>query len=393
MKREEKPTVLIVHNYYQFPGGEDTVVENEKKNLEDNGHKVFLYTRSNSELKTFKGWKKLLLPFNTIFSIKTYMQVSKIIKTKNIDIIHVHNTLNLISPSVYYAAFYHKIPVVQTIHNFRLLCPAATFYRSQRICEDCIDKGLGNAIKYKCYRNSRIQTLACVINLYIHRMLGTYKKLNYICLTDFNKSKLLKFSGINENRIFIKPNFVVENHWQVVPYKSRKNQFVFAGRIDDIKGIKTLLVAWKKMGNLNSELIICGSGPQEKWCQNYINENKMENVKMLGFVSNQEVKQIISNSKAVIFPTQWYEGFPMVIVEAYSVGTPVIGSDIGNVNSLIIDHLTGHKFKHNSPDALVEAVEKIGDMVDSTKKNHEKNYTSEKNYNFLLKIYLDLLRQ
>ncbi|MCC8060605.1 MAG: glycosyltransferase [Clostridiales bacterium] len=213
---DNKYKVLIAHNYYQIPGGEDTVVANEKKLLEDNGHEVILYSRNNSELKTMSKAKKIWLPFTTVFNLKTYREVKQIIKEQHIDIVHVHNTLNLISPSVYYAAFSCNIPVVQTIHNFRLLCPGATFYRDGHICEDCVEHGLGCAVKHSCYRGSKLQTLMSVITTKIHRVLGTYRKLNYICLTEFNKKKLLQLNRpgkkqiIDASRIYIKPNFTFE---------------------------------------------------------------------------------------------------------------------------------------------------------------------------------------
>ena len=210
---EHKQKVLMVHNYYQIPGGEDTVVENEKRLLEENGHEVILYTRHNNELKSFSKIKKLVLPFTTIFNIKTYKDVKRIIKKEHIEIVHVHNTLNLISPSVYYAALSCKVPVIQTVHNFRLLCPGATFYRDGHICEDCLKYGLKCAVKHGCYRNSKLQTLACVITTKIHRMLGVYRKINYICLTEFNKNKLLELNYrskkiiISPEKVYVKPNF------------------------------------------------------------------------------------------------------------------------------------------------------------------------------------------
>lgn len=188
----EKKNILIVHNYYQIPGGEDTVVANEKGMLEEYGHKVILYSRSNAELKELSMLKKLMLPVTTIFNPKTYKEIKRLIKTEDIEIVHVHNTLNLISPAVYYAARAMHIPVVQTIHNFRLLCPGATFYKDGHICEDCVKYGLKCAVKYSCYRGNRIQTLACVISTWFHRMTGIYGKINYICLTEFNKNKLLE---------------------------------------------------------------------------------------------------------------------------------------------------------------------------------------------------------
>lgn len=381
-----KKSILIVHNYYQITGGEDTVVANEKKLLEEHGLKVVIYSRNNSELKTMGIPRKLLLPFTTVFSLKTYRNVKKIIRSENIDAVHVHNTLNLISPSIYYAAFACKVPVIQTIHNFRLLCPGATFYRDGHICEDCITKGLSCAIKHSCYRGSKLETLACVISTKVHRLLGTYKWLNYICLTEFNKEKLLGLKQIRKEQVFVKPNFV-DAKCNIMRYDDRKNQYVYAGRIDKLKGVDILLDAWRIMGEDAPELIICGTGTEEEWCSAYIAENHLSTIKMMGFVPNKQVRDIIAESKALILPTQWYEGFPMVIVEAYASGTPVIGSNIGNVGSLIKDGVTGYKFQYDSPEALTKAISCMMDMVESTKHFYKSEYTSDMNYNMLNQIY------
>ena len=210
MAEDHKQKVLMVHNYYQISGGEDTVVSNEKKLLECYGHKVILYTRHNNELKTMGRLRKLGLPFTTIFNPRTYREIKKIIKEQGIEIVHVHNTLNLISPAVYYAAVKCGVPVIQTIHNFRFLCLGATFYRDGHICEDCVDKGLECAMRQKCYRGSRIQTLICVMNTWIHRHTGILGKINYIVLTEFNKEKLLQLKQIKPERVFVKPNFTFE---------------------------------------------------------------------------------------------------------------------------------------------------------------------------------------
>lgn len=382
----KKKNVLIVHNYYQVPGGEDTVVNNEKKMLEDNGHNVILYTRHNDELKKLSILQKLLLPITTIFNITTYRDIKSLIKEHKIEIIHVHNTLNLISPAVYYAAFACKVPVVQTIHNFRLLCPGATLYRDGKICEECLEKGLVCALKYSCYRGNKLQTLACVLSTQIHRLLGTYGKLNYICLTEFNRKKILTLKNIKPEKVFVKPNFVDEIG-EIIPYEKRKNQFVFVGRLDKLKGIDFLLEAWKKMGNNSPKLVICGTGPMEEWCHKFISENKLKNIEMKGFVSNHKVKDIIANSNAVILPTQWYEGFPMIILEAYSVGTPVIGSDLGNVGDIIIPNKSGWKFRINLVDSLISAINDNMDYTESTYKLYSELYTAEKNYKILDSIY------
>ena len=245
---EKKQRILLVHNYYKIPGGEDTVVANEKKLLEDHGHEVFLYSRSNTEMESFSIVQKLLLPFTSLFSLRTFCEVKKEIRLHKIDIVHVHNTLSLISPSVYYAAFVCGKPVVQTVHNFRLLCPAATFLREGKICEECVEKGLGCAVRYGCYRGSRLQTLVSASILKLHRILGTYRRLYYICLTDFNRNKLLLLNKkgkeyIKENRVFVKPNFA-----QTPPKMEveKKEQYIFSGRLDNLKGIRVLLEAWRR---------------------------------------------------------------------------------------------------------------------------------------------------
>lgn len=390
-----KQKILIVHNFYQIPGGEDTVVANEKKLLEDNGHEVVLYTRHNLEIKTMSKFKKLLLPVTTVFNLKTYIDIKKIIKEQNINILHVHNTLTLISPSIYYASLKCKIPVIQTIHNFRLLCPGATFYRDGHICEDCVTKGLKCAVKHSCYRNSKLQTLLCFINTKIHKMTGIYGKINYICLTEFNKEKLLQFKEIKREQIFVKPNFV-KNHETIIPYEKRNNQYIYAGRLDKLKGIDILFEAWKQIGSNAPKLIICGTGPLQDWCREFILKNNMKSIELKGFVLNEETKKIIANSKALILPTQWYEGFPMTIVEAYSVEIPVIGSNIGNVGILVDDGINGFKFKYDSLDDLLKAIKKCESsdrkvMGENAYFKYKNEYSDETNYSILKDIYCKVI--
>lgn len=388
-EKSGKQNILLVHNYYQIPGGEDTVVANEKKMLEEHGHEVLLYSRNNAEIRKMSKMQKIfLLPFITVFNVRTFRDIRKIIKDNNVDIVHVHNTLNLISPSVYYAARSCKVPIVQTIHNFRFICPNATLYRDGHICEDCIEKGLVCAVRHNCYRGSKIETLACVINAKLHRLTGIYKKLRFVCLTEFNKSKLLSLNQIKNSGIFIKPNFA-KCDGKMIPREKRENQFVFAGRLDRLKGIGILLRAWKEMGDFSVRLIVCGTGPEEKWCKDFVSENHL-NVEMKGFVSNEEVRKLLSNSKALILPTQWYEGFPMSIVEAYSVGTPVICSDLGNTGSIVQEGITGCKFRAGSVEKLRDAIRRLATyehIYDTTYREFEMKYTEEKNYEMLLRIY------
>lgn len=338
----DKERVLIVHNYYQIPGGEDTVISNEKKMLEENGHKVFMYTRHNDEINKKGLIGKLLITFETIYSFKTIRDIKRIIKEKNIDIVHVHNTFPLISPSVYSASKKLGVKVVQTVHNFRLLCPAATFVRDNKICEDCVNKGLINSIKHNCYRNSKIQTIIAALMLKFNRIIGSYKKVDsYIALTEFNRKKLS--SLIPKEKIYVKPNFCERPNIPIVPIEKRK-YFMFLGRLDKLKGVNLLVEAWKDIKG--EELIIVGTGPEEDYLKKYIKENNMKNVKLLGYKEKDEAMKLLSKAKALIVPSQWYEGFPMTIVEAKSLHVSIIGSNLGNIKDILNNEINAFIFNY-----------------------------------------------
>ena len=383
--------ILIVHNYYKLPGGEDTVVRNEKRMLESHGHKVILYTRDNKELDNMSRIKKLLLPFCSVFNIRTFFDVRRILVKEKPDVIHVHNTLALISPAVYYAGFLAGVPVVQTVHNFRLLCPGASFFRNGHVCEECVSKGLMCSVKHKCYRNSRLQSFASAFTLMIHRALGTYKKLNYICLTPFNKEKLLKLKGVDEDKVFIKPNFVYDN----IPGKKEKSIYFFMGRLEVEKGIEVLLKAWQILGADGPQLYVCGTGMLEEKCKSFVKKNNLHNVNILGHVDYNELLKKCSKSKFLIFPSVWYEGFGMTIIEAYSLGVPVIAGDFGNGGSLVKEGRTGFKYKYDSPKALADTVRKAESLSDESRhvlstlayKEYRDHYSEEANYKMLLEIY------
>lgn len=380
----KKQNILIVHNYYQIPGGEDTVVANEKKLLEDHGHKVILYSRNNSELKEMSKLQKLMLPFTTVFNPKTYRDVNYLIRTESIDIVHVHNTLNLVSPSVYYAARTMKIPVVQTIHNFRLLCPGATFYRDGHICEDCVTKGLGCAAKYNCYRGSKLQTLACVISTMIHRMTGIYGKISYICLTEFNKDKLLQLKKIKADRVFVKPNFTYEPEVQ----NESGEFYLFIGRIEEIKGLPLVIEAFKKMPR--KRLLIAGTGTKFEEYKKHTRE--ISNIEFKGFVQKKDLQQLLRKATAVVVASQWYETFGMIVVEAFASRVPVIVGDIGNVGSLVDDGVNGVKFQYNSPESLIRAVERFEQLSreklgENAYMKYKKCFDKESNYEMLDEIY------
>ncbi len=381
-----KETILIVHNYYRIPGGEDVVVANEKRMLEEHGHKVITYFKNNDDVKDKGGFHKLGVAFSAIFNFKTYRDLCRIIEKEKVDVLHVHNTVAIISPAAYIAGLNMGIPVVQTVHNLRLVCPNGVCYVNDHICENCIKYGLKASLVHNCYRGSKLQTLAMVLTMNLQRILRTYSYLNYICLTEFNKEKLLTIKQVNPDRIFIKPNFTrVEA--ELVPYENRKKQIVYAGRLEKKKGVDLLLQAWMKLGDKAPKLILLGSGDLDEWCREYIENNELSTVEMRGQVDNAEAKRIIGESIAMIHPTQLYEGFPMTIAESYSMGTPIIASDIGNVGSLVINDVTGVKFKFNSVVSLAKTVEAFAANPIRLPEEYLTKYSEKNNYEALKSIY------
>lgn len=387
---EHKENILIVHNYYQIPGGEDTVVANEKKMLEEHGHKVIVYSRNNSELAQFSIFKKLLLPAISIFNIKTFFDIKRIVKKEKIEIVHVHNTLCLISAAVYYAAGSCKIPVVQTVHNFRFLCPKGVCYRDGMACEECIHRGLIRALKYKCYRNSRIETAVIVCGMIFHRLTGIYRQIYYVCLTDFNKILLSNHPQIEENRIFIKPNF--SDVGISIDENQNRSYYLFVGRLEDIKGIDLILKGFIQMKD--RVLHIVGVG-KEKYENEYLEYN---NIVFLGSLDKTQLQKEYSGAKALVMANKTYEGFPMVIVEAYANGCPVIAPDFGNAGLLVDECLSGFHYKQGDANSLIETIntfekDDIQRLSEYCINKYKTCYSDEQNYRELKNIYEALINK
>lgn len=406
----KKLRILIVHNAYKIPGGEDSVVSNEMQLLREAGHKVFFYQKSNTELDSCSLFQKLLLPFRAVYSRKTYREVRALIKARRIDLVHVHNTLLVISPSVYDAARSLGVPVVQTIHNYRLLCPNALFLRDGQICQDCLSGGLRQAVKHACYRDSRAQTLIVSLMLAYHKRRGTYSRLTYLCLTEFNKNMLLRLSLrgkplLSPQQIAVKPNFTPDPG-EPVPYAERQPYFLFASRMDAFKGIYVLLKAWEIYERVNAdkehpkELILCGSGSEENAVRDWICKHGLMHTQMLGQLSHDQLMEKMKYCLAFCLPTQCYEGFPVVIAESFACGTPVIGSKIGNVGTLVRHGETGLTHAPADAETLADFFlhwDKTSDAAQAmsvhARKTYEACYTPDKNLEMLTGIYQKVLEQ
>lgn len=400
-------TVLIIHNEYRIAGGEDTVAANEEKLLAEHGHRVIVYKRSNKELDNYTGIKKLLLPFTSVFSLRSYREVKKLIEDNYVDVVHVHNTLTLVSPSVYYAAFRCNVPVVQTMHNFRLLCPGGSFFMEDdgngHICEQCVSKGLSCAVRNSCYRHSKAQTIVSAAVLKIHRMLGTYKKINFICLTEFNRYKLLMLNNgrkkiIDPARVYVKPNFTYDLAETMGKLSDTHGSisgryYVYVGRLEKLKGTELLVDAFAKLPD--RKLVIMGNGPLEETLKKRIADNGYKNIVMAGRVTGEDYVKFLGGAQAVISSSQCYETFGMSIAESYSLSVPAIAGDIGNIGDIVKEGVTGIHFQYDSPDALIGAVKRFETMnrdglAANARRYYEDNLTPQSNYGRLKEIYDDI---
>lgn len=382
--------IVIVHNQYQLPGGEDVVVRQEHQLLERSGHQVVLYQRSNCEINSFVGIKQLALVPKTIWSVDARKSFAELLNREKPDLVHVHNTFVVISPSIYSACWERGIPVVQTLHNFRLLCPGSNFFRDGIICEECLDHSLLRSVRHGCYRNSRGATAAVVLMLAFHRALDTWRSVTrFIALTAFAKGKFIA-AGFPSERVVVKPNFADPDPGERV---AAGEYAVFLGRLVEDKGPRVLLDAWKKLP-AHYPLHIVGDGPQRAALEAQARELQLSGITFRGQLSHAAAIEIIKGARFIIVPSTWYETFGMCIIESFACGTPVLCSRLGAMTEIVEDHVTGLHFNRGDAQDLATKVEwawnhpvELTKMGRAARRKFETDYTAEKNYSLLMGIY------
>lgn len=378
--------VLIVHNAYQYKGGEDSVVEAEIELLRNRGHAVELYARSNDEIAT---QSKLKLVQETFWSNRTLEDIVAVIAKFKPEVIHVHNTFPLISPSLYWAAAKAGIPIVQTLHNFRLLCPQAVFLREGKVCEDCLGHVPWRSVVHGCYRESKAQSAVLAGMLTVHRAIGTWcnKVTRYITLNEFCRQKFIN-GGLPAERIVVKPNFVAFHK----RYEKVRQGFLFVGRLSVEKGLSTLVTATAQLSDVH--LRVVGTGPELSVLAGVVGVN------YLGGLSNESVRNEMSQSIALVVPSICYETFGLVVVEAFSTCTPVIASNLGALAKLVEDGITGLLFEPGNANDLATKLkwaqqnpEKMRQMGRNARKKFESEYTENQNYKQLIAIYQEAIEE
>jgi glycosyltransferase involved in cell wall biosynthesis len=374
---------LVVHNYYQQPGGEDQVFANESALLAERGHRLIRYSDHNNRIEA----GNIATAGGAVWNQHSYRALRELVRNHRPDVAHFHNTFPLISPAGYYAVRSQGVPVVQTLHNYRLICPGATLFRGGGPCEDCIDRrSFTPALVHGCYRDNRAATAGVATMLTIHRAQGTWQRAIdvYIALSEFARRKFIE-GGLPADRIVVKPNFLARD-----PAPSRhasdgsRGYALFAGRISEEKGVRTLAQAWARVGEI--PLVVAGDGPLKlEW---------PAGVKVLGKVSPNDVLELMRGARVLVFPSSCYECAPMTIIEAFACGLPVIASNLGSVPEFVTHGRNGLLFTVNDADDLAQQVRWAFDhpaqllsMGAAARREYEEKYTSDRNYRLLMDVY------
>ncbi|WP_045235243.1 glycosyltransferase family 4 protein [Deinococcus pimensis] len=366
--------VLVVHNFYQQSGGEDQVFEAEVSQLRRSGLNVSTYTVSNEAIDDAG---KLRVAAQTVWNPQSARALAKIVRSDEIDVVHFHNTFPLISPAAYAAVRSEGAAVVQTLHNYRLVCANGLLFRDGHVCEDCVGRFLPTpAIRHACYRDSRAGSAVVATMLATHRALGTYRRDvdMYLTLTDFARAKLIE-SGLPADRMLVKPNFLSDDPGVGT---GDGGYALFVGRLSPEKGLDTLLAAWRRLGQ-DLPLRIVGDGPLEEDVRRAALE--VPGVTLLGRQQRAGVLELMKGARLLVFPSECYETFGMTVVEAFAAGLPVVASDIGSAGSLVDPGVTGLRFRSGDADDLVRQVHALlGDADAHARMRREARRTFETLY-------------
>jgi glycosyltransferase involved in cell wall biosynthesis len=382
--------VISVYNRYLNRGGEDEVFELEGKLLDKHGCEVTLVTE---QVHNPNGLiESTSLAFDVIWSRSWHARFEALLKEKKPQIVHVHNVFPTISPSIYYACRDAGVPVVQSLHNPRLLCPAATFYRDGHPCEDCLGKHLPwPSILHGCYQNSRIRTSGVATMLTVHRSLGTWRKLIdiFIVFTEFYRRKFIQ-GGLPGNKIMVKPHFVDPDPGLK---SNRGNYALYIGRLSPEKGVRTLLSAWKRLRDI--PLKIRGNGPLLEEVREFAAQHSGCIEVLANRLLPLEWARLMRGARFLVWPTEGnYETFGLVAIEAFAFGMPVIASRSGAMAEVVADERTGLHFTAGDSDDLASKVtwawthpDEMAVMGRNARCEYEAKYTAERNYEMLVDIY------
>lgn len=387
---------LFLHNYYQNTGGEDLSMAAEIKLLRQAGHTVKLLKWHNNDIPHMSIREKLVLPLQTTWNPTSKHRVHNALIDLKADLLHAQNLFPLASPSVYSAAQRLNVPVVQHLRNFRMSCLNSYLYRKGKVCENCIGRNPWRGVLRRCYRSSFPASASVWQMLIFHRSRKTWKNHvdAFITPSQFSAQKLIE-SGLPENKLHVKPNFIEDplSDGMIKPLPKRPT-FLFSGRLSAEKGVMVLLKAWKLVDNKDWKLMIVGSGPEKLKLQLFCEEYGLDNVDFVGQMSLDQLILKIQQSTLSIVPSQWYETFGRVVIEAFSCGRPVIASNLGALAELVEEGVSGFLISPSNEYAWADSIQWCGEnlsavsrMGKAARKLYLEKFTPEINYQKMFDIY------
>jgi glycosyltransferase involved in cell wall biosynthesis len=383
--------IILVHNAYQQPGGEDVVFEQECGMLQRAGHEVIAYRRSNWDAEAYNRIRLLGLAKRTVWASDSRRDFSELLRREKPDLVHVHNTFVMISPSIYSACHEAKVPVVQTLHNYRLLCLAANFFRDGKVCEQCLGASLWPGVEHACYRRSYPASAVVAVMLTSHRLRHTWDRevAGFIALSEFARNKFIE-GGLPREKLFVKPNFVSPDPGART---SPGDYALFVGRLSPRKRVDTVLAAWKRLPR-SIPLHIVGDGSAREQLQAEALRAGLTNVEFKGQLPREQTLAAINRARFLVFASEWYENFPVTIAESFACSAPVICSRLGAMQEIVSDGRTGLHFAPADAEDLAAKVEwawihpqQMREMGVQARAEYESKYTAEKNYPLLMEIY------
>ncbi len=384
-----KLSVLVIHNQYQQPGGEDVVVQAEMDLLRRAGHRVLQFTQNNATLANFSSLEKAALSVTTTWNPAAYSTIRALLENERPDIVHCHNLLPQVSPAAYYACQSAGVPVVQTLHNYRLFCPSGTLFRNGQVCKDCT-RSLTYAVKRGCYRNSRLETAAVALMLKFHRIRETWISCvdAYVSLTQFSRDFFVGL-GLPSKKLHGKPNFLPHDPGK---RSSPGNYALFVGRLNQEKGVLEMLRTWLCLPHI--PLVVVGDGPLYGDASQLLRRSGSTHIKLVGRMSAENTRARMNGARFLVFPSRWYEPFGMVLLESAAAGVPAIASRIAGIPELVIENKTGLLFDFHKADDLAGQANwawthpaEMEAMGAAARQLYLEKFTAEKNYESLINVY------
>ena len=385
--------ILLIHNDYQQSGGERAAVQAQRSLLRRYGHELIDYARNNDEIRDYSTIAKALFFPRTLYSRRTYHELTKLLKSERPDVAHVHNVFPLMTPAVYHALADAHVPIVQTIHNFRFLCPNGLFFTHGQVCERCIHGNTLHAARLRCYRNSLPLSALYAATIALHRQTGTFSRIDrFIAFTEFTKGKLIEGGLASAEKIAVFGNFLPDPMPLVVASFRRPNQVLFLGRLSPEKGPETFIRAAEQLPEIT--FVVAGDGPERSRLEALAENYPARNVRFLGHVGADAKWDLLRQVQVTVVPSTCYENMPFAVLESWAVATPVIVSDIGSLPYVVTEGYDGLTFPPGDVNGLTACLQAL--LSDSNAAREmgyrgrlkvEREYSEAAHYNRLMVVY------